>query len=120
MKHFKEYLASKAKEGQSKMDPKESKAKMEMLDHLSGLMKDHMSNGLKKVTVASDSKEGLEKGLEKAKEVVDKAPMESEEASEDESCDESPMEESSEEDNMSPEELDQLIAHLQEKRSKLA
>lgn len=56
------------------MTPAEKKAKLSALGEANkmatGMMKDGLS-GLKKVTVASDSKEGLEKGLEKAKDIVD-------------------------------------------------
>lgn len=130
MKAFKEFLAMKAKESNGKpLDSKSSKAKKEMLDHLSGLMKDHMSSGLKKVTVASDSPEGLEKGLEKAKEIVEKKEVpdmedEAEDMSEEDSGEKIPFsddsEEESQDEEMSAEEIDEMIKQLQEKKAKLA
>lgn len=49
-------------------------ARKKMLEKLKGTMKENMFNPMKesmqKVTVASDSKEGLMKGLEKAEEVL--------------------------------------------------
>jgi hypothetical protein len=62
----------------AKMNPKEIKAKMQALEALlseaDGMHGDDLENdfkGLKKVTVASDSKHGLEEGLEKASEMMD-------------------------------------------------
>lgn len=117
MKAFKEFLASKAKEGGEPLNSNESKAKKEMLSHLSDMMKGHMSNGLKKVTIASDSKEGLEKGLEKAKEILPQVEEASEEMSEE--AEEEPSSEDPHE-NMSAEEIDDMIKMLQEKKAKLA
>jgi hypothetical protein len=55
------------------MTPAEKKAKLAALGEAnkmaSGMMKDGLS-GLKKVTVASDSKEGLKKGLDKAEDLL--------------------------------------------------
>lgn len=112
MKAFKEFLASKAKEKKEPMDPKALKAKKEMLNHLSGMMKDHMSEGLKKVTVASDSEEGLKKGLEKAEEIIEKKEMPSMEESEEMSDDDS-------EEEMSEDEIEQMIQMLQAKKEAL-
>jgi len=65
-----------SKEGE--MEPSKKKAKMELLQELrsmaEGMMKEDLDGhmgALKKVTVASDSKEGLKEGLEKAEEVVE-------------------------------------------------
>lgn len=62
----------------AKMNPKEIKAKMQALEALlseaDGMHGDDLENdfkGLKKVTVASDSKDGLHEGLEKASEIID-------------------------------------------------
>lgn len=77
-----------------KMSPQAIKAKMAVLDELlnmsNGMESDDLENhfkDLKKVTVASNDKAGLEKGLAKAKDMIS-----SEESSEDESM-ESPKEE---------------------------
>lgn len=56
-----------------KLSPVEQKAKMGVVKELSSQAGEMLSDklkGLKKVTVASDSKEGLKKGLDKAKEVI--------------------------------------------------
>ena len=56
-----------------KLSPVEAKAKMNTLEKVKQQMMDMMGekvSGLKKVTVASDSSEGLEKGLKKAKEMI--------------------------------------------------
>lgn len=62
----------------AKLNPKEIKAKMQALEALlseaDGMHGDDLENdfkGLKKVTVASDSKDGLHEGLEKASEMMD-------------------------------------------------
>lgn len=86
-----------------KLSPIEQKAKMGVLEQLKKDMQDMMGEkvaGLKKVTVASSDKHGLEEGLKKAKEMIhggdepdSHLPLEhDEEAMEDES----PEEESSE------------------------
>lgn len=78
----------------------EKKAKMGVLEDLKRAMSDHQGEGLKKikkVSVVSDSQEGLEKGLKKAEDIVgehsmsdmvaegEEVPEESEESAEAES-----------------------------------
>lgn len=56
-----------------KMSPIEMKAKKNSLEALRKSMQDMMGeklSGVKKVSVAADSKEGLEKGLDKAKDLL--------------------------------------------------
>jgi hypothetical protein len=67
------------KEGE--MDPMKKKAKIELVEELRSMAEDMMKqdltghmDGLKKVTVASDSKEGLKEGLEKAEHIVEGSP----------------------------------------------
>jgi hypothetical protein len=137
MKDMKELFAKK-----KKISDVEKEAKMGVLKEVSDMAGAAMGDklkGLKKVTVASDSKEGLDKGLEKAKELLDKdlAKSEDEEGpcaecgKEPCCCDEheaseSPehekMEDSSEKspDEMSAEELKAKIEELQEKLAKKA
>ena len=120
-----------------KLSPIEQKSSKTILDalraHTQGMMKGKM-DGLKKVTVAADSKEGLEKGLELAKKIAGKSPESSEESDEEcledpiEEASETPEEESSEEsseelsetspEDMSAEELDAYIRKLQELKFK--
>ena len=67
----------KEKKGQSKMHPLEQKAKMNVVDDLSKMADEAMSDrlkGMNKVTVASDSPEGLEHGLEHAHEALKHLP----------------------------------------------
>lgn len=60
-----------------KLSPVEQKASSKVLDelrkHAQSMMSDKVK-GLKKVTVASDSSEGLKKGLSKAEEIIGKKP----------------------------------------------
>lgn len=64
----------KEKRGNSKMSDEYKGAKKHLLKGLmaemSGMMAEPLK-GMKKVTVASDSEEGLKKGLEKAEEIVE-------------------------------------------------
>lgn len=94
-----------------KLSPMEQKASSKVLDALRGetqkMLKGKM-DGIKKVTVASDSKEGLAKGLDLAKKIAGKSVDEEEvcpacgkepcecEGSSEEEASESPEEESSE------------------------
>jgi hypothetical protein len=98
-----------------KMGDAEKEAKMsvikEMRNMASGIMGDNLKN-LKKVTIASDSKEGLEEGLDKAKEVIEKQPMQEE-------SDESSEEEQMEDCNMSEDEIDEKIKELMDMKAKL-
>lgn len=113
------------------MDKK--KAKLSQLKDLSDEMKKMMGDGyadsMKKVTVAADSEEGLEKGLSKAQEIMKKKGlMEDEEMSEEEKeeyediddSEEEELEEDMEEmaddvDTMSPEEMMMKIKELKAK-----
>lgn len=76
MEHLKRLLAKKKAEGAT-LDPMQAGAKSSVLREMMGGL-DKMGadklNGLKKVTVASDSPSGLEKGLGMAKEIVEKGP----------------------------------------------
>jgi hypothetical protein len=109
---FKKLVSKKKEEGKS-ISPVHKKAKGSVLEDLmqhlgaSGLDK---IKGMKKVSVAADSKEGLAEGLEKASELINHEPEESE----DEEMAESPEEEQSED---SPEALKAKIAELEAKLS---
>lgn len=84
MNKFKELLLKKAKDGKF-LSEEDKAAKMEVLDGIKELMSDSMGKdlkGLKKVTVASPTEEGLKAGLEKADEVVSEK-LDSEESSDD-------------------------------------
>jgi hypothetical protein len=94
MEEFKKLLVSKAKsqEGkpkdESKLRAKASMAK-ELSDMLGSDLTDDIKGGLKKVTVASDSEEGLKSGLKKAEDVLEESDSESEDESEDSSSEDS-------------------------------
>ena len=108
-----------------KLDPVAKEAKMGVLKDLSsqagGLLKDKLK-GLKKVTVASDSKEGLEEGLDKAEELISGKIGEDGHEMEEEM--EEPLEVaevSDEEEDLSPEQIEEQIQKLQAlKQEKLA
>lgn len=73
------------KEKEGKMREPEKNAKMSVLSHLRDMAQESMGSklkGLKKVSVASDSPEGLEKGLDKAKEIISSDDAEQEMADE--------------------------------------
>jgi len=110
MKSFQKMMEKKKA---SKMSPVEKDAKMNVLEDLRNHAMKAMGGKIKKVTVASDSKEGLEKGLDMAKEKVEEV-----ESDEDESI-ESPEMESSEEECNTPEEIDEKIAELLKKKEEL-
>ena len=128
-------MAKKKMEGK-KLSPMEKKGKEEtlqsLIDEMMGLDSDKVK-GLKKVTVASDSPEGLEKGLDKAKELVGDAPLSEEmmsdeempEASEEEmpegeeESSEMESEEGEDESLDTEEEIKAEIERLKEKLAKL-
>lgn len=86
MEQFKELLKKKAKEGKF-LSEEDKAAKMEVLGSIKDIMGDAMAKdlkGLKKVTVASPTEEGLKAGLEVAQEKVSDDEGESEES--DEEC----------------------------------
>jgi len=128
-------MAKKKMEGK-KLSPMEKKGKEEtlqsLIDEMMGMDSDKVK-GLKKVTVASDSPEGLEKGLDKAKELVGDAPLSEEmmsdeempEASEEEmpegeeESSEMESEEGEDESLDTEEEIKAEIERLKEKLAKL-
>lgn len=70
-------LIEKKKKDGKELSEVEGKAKETVLSDLKDMAGKAMSdklNGLKKVSVASDSEEGLKKGLDKAKDIVEKMP----------------------------------------------
>jgi len=116
MPHMYEKMARMASKKKNKepMSDMEKKAKMGVLgslrDEMSGMMSDKLKS-LKKVSVASDTKEGLKKGLEKAEEMVERAP------GDEETKEEVPMGEAGESEEeyeaMSKEELDSEIKEME-------
>ena len=143
---FKKLLLTKGKP----ISEVQKQAKLDVLGDLQGHTKDMLSeklDGIKKVTVASNTKEGLKKGVKTAEKVIDKLNGKPEEESEEpcQHCEgmgcpecaeeseehessESPEEEvsehesgeeSSDESEMSEEELDAKIAELMKKKDSL-
>jgi ubiquinone biosynthesis protein UbiJ len=117
MEEFLKLLAKKAEEqGGPKMN-RHMEAKAAMAKELSDILGEDLADGLKKVTVASDSKEGLKKGLEKAEEVLEgKMGEECEDEMEDEES-EDEMEDSSEMSDVE-DEIAKLEAQIKELKSK--
>lgn len=115
---MKEPMKKKKKED---MDELHKSAKMDAISGLRQTAMDAMKGkleGLKKVTVASDSKEGIKEGLEKAKEIVEKGPNgEAPEAEEESLEEESEDGEESKEQLLS--ELEQKMKELEELKQKL-
>lgn len=107
-------MFEKKKKGEGEMHPSMKKAKMGVLKHLSDMASEAMGGklgGLKKVTIASDSEEGLKHGMDKAKDIVEKGLPEME-GSEEESPEMEESEKESDEEGLSVEELEQKIAEL--------
>jgi hypothetical protein len=112
------------------MDKKKAKLSQlkDLSKEMSKMMGDGYSDSMQKVTVASDSKEGLEKGLSKAQELMKKKGLMSEEMSDEEKEYEEDIDDSEEEeleddleemaddvDEMSPEEMKMKIKELEAK-----
>jgi ubiquinone biosynthesis protein UbiJ len=120
MEEFMELLKKKAqKQGGVKNDAK-MQAKAAMAKELSDVLGGDIADGIKKVTVASSSKEGMKEGLEKAQELVEAKDMgeESEEESEESEMMES-EEESEDEGEESEDDLSSKIAELEQQLEKL-
>jgi hypothetical protein len=121
------------KKDKKEMNPAEKKAKLKALGAANGMasdmLKDHLQ-GLKKVTVASDSKEGLKEGLKKAEDIVGKKSDSPFDNSEDDSAEHEDAESGSEEEYEdasddilaqcdTEDEINDLIAKLEEKKKSL-
>lgn len=122
-----EKLLEKKRKGGKELSENEQKAKMSVVKHLKDIAGSEMSErlkGLKNVSVASNSKEGLESGLTKAKEIVSKMGDDQEEKDHDHLVDaaENPLDEAMESpeqeamEHLSPEHMDEaaLDAKLEE------
>lgn len=119
-KEFVDLLKKKAAEqAKEPVNPMKLEAKKNVVKEIMDMLKGDMAGqmkGLKKVTVASDSEEGLEKGLNKAQQIIGSASEDepSEEEDMEHEMEESPEMEASE--HMSPEEE---IAELEKKLAEL-
>ena len=118
MDEFMKLLAKKAKEQKGPMHGPRMDAKAAMAKELSdSLGSDIMGGieGMKKVTVASDSEKGLKEGLEKAEDVLESKMEKEDEASDSE-------EEMSDEEESSPDlesEIAELEKELEDKKKAL-
>jgi hypothetical protein len=117
MEDFMKMLQKKQKE-QGPQDEKKMKAKASRAKELSDTLGQDIAEdmkGMSKVTVASDSEEGLKKGLEKAEDVIEEK-MDSEDESEDmEEKEEPEMEESSDDLKSQIEELKRQLEDLKKR-----
>ncbi len=126
---FDKIIAKKKAEGKS-MSPVHKEAKgsvlKDLMEHLGGMGMDKI-NGMKKISVASDSKKGLSKGLETAAKMISKDPLEamtedpemSSHGSNDPQSEGSEMDESMEHEE-SEESDDDLRAKIAELEAKIA
>jgi TATA-binding protein-associated factor Taf7 len=127
MEEFMKLLAKKAREQKGpmhgpKMDAKAAMAK-ELSDSLGSDIMDGIK-GMKKVTVASNSEEGLKEGLEKAEDVLeskseDESEDEVEERDSDMSEDDMEKDEESESSDSIESEIAKLEKELEDKKKKL-
>lgn len=112
---MKKLLEKKMKSGKKLSEP-EKEAKMSVLKSLKGSMDEVLADkahGMKKVSVMSDSAEGLKKGLEKAEDIVEEvSPLEA-------ASEEMEDEESEESEEMSSDDIDAKIAELMALKEKL-
>lgn len=130
---FQKLLAKKKAEGKGiSAVHKDAKSSVldDLMEHLGGMGMDKI-NGMKKISVASDSKMGLSKGLEKAKELISKDPAEamqgddemSEDGSNDPEAEGSQMEEageSSDEESSEDKSPEEMKAEIEELKAKIA
>jgi hypothetical protein len=122
MDEFKQLLMKKKQsQGDKPIDEHRMKAKADMAKSLSDMLGSDItedmkkSSGVKKITIASDSTEGLKDGLDKAEDIVDPDEEYSEEA---EAMHESMMAKDSE-DSDSPEEIQDKISELEKQLEEL-
>ena len=143
MKEIKELLKKKAMKGDF-MDDNALEAAKKVIGEMDDMADESMAKGMRKVTVASDSEEGMKAGLEKAEEMMEgddkdydardmKPDMEGEmmeedmtdemmsgkEKIKDEDYDKTPdYEDMDMEDDMDDDEIDQMIEMLREKKQR--
>ena len=103
MHKFEKMMEKKMKDKKGDMPEHERDAKMSVLEHVRqmahDMMKDKLDGGMKKVSVASPSKEGLKEGLETAHDMLGDGAMHGDEHGDleaEESGEESPMHEAAE------------------------
>lgn len=129
MDRFEKMMGKKKKEG-SEMPEMVKKTKMGILENLRDQADDMMSDkvaNLKKVTVASGSKEGLGMGLEKAKELLEGQQNDDDSSEDDEQMDMGPgadmmekLNPSHEHEEMDEDAINQKLEELMKMKERLA
>lgn len=120
MQEFMKLLAKKQQEQGGPKKGHDMEAKASMAKELSDMLGEDLTEGIKdskRVTVASDSEEGLKKGLEKAEDILESKMEDDSEESEDMEDSEEDVEIPEEVDT--EEEIDTLIAKLEDKKRSL-
>lgn len=119
-KDFVQLLKKKAAEqAKSPVDPKKLEAKKNVINDLMSMLKGGMASELKKVTVASDSKEGLSKGLNKAQQIIGSASEDAEPSEESEECEVEESEEQQASEDSKTVDQDAKIAELERQLAEL-
>jgi hypothetical protein len=122
MDEFKQLLMKKKQsQGNKPVDEHRMKAKADMAKSLSDMLGSDItedmkkSSGIKKITVASDSTEGLKDGLDKAEDIIDPEMDENEDDSED--SEDSMIAKDLEDEN--PKDLEDKISELEKQLEEL-
>jgi len=118
MNEIKDLLKKKAAGGYKPMSKMEQDSKMEMLDELENLADEGIAKKMQKVTVAAPDQEGLKAGLEIAEDKVEEM-GESEGLGEvEEESDEMDSSLPEMKQDMSSEEIDKMMKHLEKMKLK--
>jgi hypothetical protein len=120
MQEFMKLLSEKQQKQGGPRKGRDMEAKAAMAKELSDMLGEDLTEGIKdskRVTVASDSEEGLKKGLEKAEDILE-SKMEDESDMEDESEMESESEDESEDEMDSEEKIRELEKQIEELKAK--
>jgi len=116
MNEIKDLLKKKAAGGYKPMSKMEQDSKMEMLDELEGLADEGIASKMKKVTVAAPDDESLEAGLKMAQSEVEN--MDSDGLGEQPSPDDVDGTMPEMKPDMSTDEIDSMMKHLQSMKLK--
>jgi len=120
MQEFMKLLSEKQQKQGGPRKGRDMEAKAAMAKELSDMLGEDLTEGIKdskRVTVASDSEEGLKKGLEKAEDILE-SKMEDESDMEDESEMESKSEDEAEDEMDSEEKIRELEKQIEELKAK--
>jgi len=120
MQEFMKLLSERQQKQGGPRKGRDMEAKAAMAKELSDMLGEDLTEGIKdskRVTVASDSEEGLKKGLEKAEDILE-SKMEDESDMEDESEMESKSEDEAEDEMDSEEKIRELEKQIEELKAK--